>query len=131
MSKMKKIILYILFLNIFVYGGDVFIDKKTGLIWQDNDETKTVRKKWEGTKKYCQHLNLNNFKEWRLPNKVELSSLYRHKKRLQNLAESNYWAVDVKPSDSSKSFGIDFYNGNKYWFPKSIKGYVRCVRSIK
>ncbi len=157
MSKMKKIILSVLIINIFVYGSDVFIDKKAGLMWQDNEDVKTIKKPWvvnvtdsnyktknymdtsgDTAETYCKNLNLQGFTNWRLPTYSELLDLYLNKNNLKNiLYEEIYWSSSTYESTlhvkKDSAWGVSFYdNEADYSFGyKDVSEYVRCVRYNK
>lgn len=63
------------------YGEGTLIDNQDGtisdegtrLMWQQVDDGKT--RNWEAALSYCEHLNLANHADWRLPNAKELHTI--------------------------------------------------------
>ena len=45
----------------------VTLDTDTKLMWQDDADTSTVQKDWQGAKDYCSKLSLGGYHDWRLP----------------------------------------------------------------
>jgi hypothetical protein len=52
---------------------DVFIDKKTNLMWEKNGDGKEYT--WDEAKSYCENLRLLGFSNWRLPTDNEANSI--------------------------------------------------------
>jgi hypothetical protein len=118
-------------------ASDVYVDSAIGLIWQDNNDAKSVKKEWEGAKKYCVNLELNGHSDWRLPSIKELQSIvdisrYKPaiKKGFKNVNKSSgYWSSSVYVADSKLALLVNFENGHtgsNYIFLEDY--YVRCVR---
>ncbi len=120
---------------------DVWVDKETGLMWQDeayNQKEEKIFKKGKGNYNkvghseyainYCSNLVLNNFSDWRLPTFYELKIL-RSKKNNIHYVKHTYISFE-----NGKASGVSFksnkvYSSNKY--DNSYNGYIRCVRDIK
>ena len=115
---------------------EVVIDNTTGLMWQDDEDAKTVTKNWEDAKAYCQALTLGGYSDWRLPIIRELKTIVdrgRHDPAIdptfQNVVSSHYWSSTTYARETDHAWGGYFYYGSDHWHPKSNTGYVRCVRS--
>jgi len=115
--------------------GSVVVDKKLGLMWQDNSAAKSVEKKWKSAKKYCQNLTLAGHSDWRLPSYDELLSIVdydRYKSAImpsfQNVDFRDYWSSSQYVSNAKDAWRVDFRYGVTYNFSKSDESYVRCVR---
>lgn len=112
-------------------------DSATGLMWQDNNDAKTIKKDWEGAKAYCENLTLGGFSDWRLPNIYELTTLLDNTKSskpfvidgIANIDSNYYWSSTTCASFSSSAWYVYFYNGYDDWFVKTNSTYVRCVRA--
>ena len=115
-------------------SGSVVKDTKLGLIWQDNREAKTTKKKWKDAKKYCQNLSLAGYSNWRLPNYNELLTIVdydRYKPAIipsfKNVASKPYWS-NSKAMSSSNVWHVLFNHGHSYSNPTYADYFVRCVR---
>ncbi|MBL0707901.1 MAG: DUF1566 domain-containing protein [Sulfurimonas sp.] len=121
-----------------LWSLEIFVDTKTGLVWQDDVDAKTVKKEWSGAKSYCKKLTLDAKSDWRVPNIKELQSIvdisrYKPaiKKGFQNIASSFYWSSSAIVSGSSSAWIVYFYSGHTNGYDKSDKYYVRCVRGSR
>jgi len=112
------------------------IDTTTGLIWQDNNDTKTVSKTWSEAIDYCENLRLEDHSDWRLPNKKEILSIVdrsRYSPALdtdvfQHYSMSRYWSSTTYARDTSKGWNVHFGYGYSGDNVKSDSNNVRCVR---
>ena len=139
---MKKILLVTIGLSIALCASvtrdnakEVVVDSATHLMWQDNEDAKTVEKSWIEAIEYCENLTLTGFDDWRLPNIRELKSIIDLNKvdpaivdGFVNSASSNYWSSSTHKSYTSYAWGVYFYYGYDYWRNKDYSYYVRCVR---
>ena len=70
-NKIEECAMRVIFLMIisicFSLASDIFIDSKTGLMWQDNREAEYLQKDWQGAVTFCEHLQLAGYDDWRLP----------------------------------------------------------------
>ena len=69
--------------------GNYAIDEKTHLMWEDTPAVRTNLMKWEKAIEYCENLNIEGYKGWRLPNLIELRSIY------DVTVRTNSWRDDV------------------------------------
>lgn len=118
-------------------SGEVVIDTKLGLIWQDNSKAKTVKKKWKSAKKYCRNLSLRGYSDWQLPSHDELLTIVdydRYKPAImpsfKNVASDNYWLHNQHVHDIKNAWNVSFSDGSTGYniIEKSNELYVRCVR---
>ena len=130
-----RTILFIMIGISWLYAGDMVRDSATGLVWQDNEAAKSVKKSWSGAKSYCRDLTLGGHSDWRLPTIKELQSIVDIRKYdpaikngFRNVASYLYWSSSVSVSDSSEAWSVFFDSGRTNSGTKSCKGYVRCVR---
>ena len=104
-----------------------------GLMWQDNSDTKRVKRNWQGAKDYCKNLFLLGYSDWRLGNENELSGLYKYESKLKHFSSDRYWSSTMVVSSTRSARIVDFtygygYVGISYW---SSTHYVRCVRNVQ
>lgn len=115
-------------------------DSATGLEWQDDNDTKTIKRDWESAKSYCENLTLGGFNNWRLPDSEELRTLIDRKKSkepyivdgIKKINSTNgYWSS----SSGKDGWGIPrprsvFFNNGGYDHIDDEKSeFVRCVRA--
>ncbi|MCX6074114.1 MAG: DUF1566 domain-containing protein [Campylobacterales bacterium] len=129
---MKKALLSLTLITILanaemirIDNKEVVIDTDTELMWQDSNDAKTVRKKWQDSINYCENLSFAGFNDWRLPDKETLNALYPNKEYLTNVVNEAYW------SSSRGVFEVGFYDGYVLASTRNSNYYVRCVRSMK
>jgi len=111
------------------------VDNATNLMWQDNEDAKTVQKTWEDAIEYCESLTLDGYSDWRLPSAWELKSIIDYSRYdpaidsiFQNATSGSYWTSTTYISDSSTAWIVYFYYGYDFWDHKTDNYYIRCVR---
>ena len=80
--KIKKVFLIFICL-VCILNSDVIrnnakeivTDTKTNLMWQDNDDAKTLQKNWYEAIEYCKQLKIQDIEQWRLPTIQELFTI--------------------------------------------------------
>jgi len=115
---------------------EIVIDKVTGLMWQDNIDTKTIKKNRKDAKQYCRRLVFGGYDDWYLPRIKELRSIVDQKKYnpairdgFKNVQSYHYWSSSPNISSNSLTvFNIDFKNAQTYKTNREGKCNVRCVR---
>lgn len=145
---MKNIILTIIGLNCLVYGLspilklNVSVDSSTGLEWQKELNKNQKKQTWIEAINYCEELNLNNKKDWRLPNIIELTSLVDETQVdpaiINDLRNSTlfggfnyYWSSTSFSNSLDQAWFVGFHSGNQSTIGKLGVNYVRCVRLSK
>lgn len=108
---------------------EVFVDKNTKLMWQDDSDVKGVRRSWREAVGYCENLTSEGRDDWTLPNLNMLEDLYENKFLLKNISKSSYWSSSPDVTDTNNAAHVDFCNGNSDWSPKVDLFLVRCVRT--
>ncbi len=106
----------------------VTLDTDTKLMWQDDADTSTVQKDWQGAKDYCSKLSLGGYHDWRLPDRTTLKALSSKKDSLQNVASSYYWSSTPFAGNSNASWVVGFNNGSENYYDKYDNDNFRCVR---
>ena len=116
--------------------GNTFIDKDTGLMWQDNEEVKNNERNWENAISYCNNLALDGYSDWRLPNIDELLTITDDKKfnpaikaGLKNVrTDDYYWTSSLGYHNSTYICVVNFWLGRVSTNDKDGSDLVRCVR---
>ena len=120
----------------FTKSRDVITDSKTGLEWQDNNESNSTKRSWQGAIDYCESLSLNAYDDWRLPNINELKTLIDRSKEqpaivngFEYVQSDSYWSSTSIVDHENVAWFVYFYNGSVFGDPpKDDNLYVRCVR---
>jgi len=114
---------------------EIVLDKNTGLMWQDDINTKTIRKNRKDAKQYCRSLVFGGFDDWYLPRVKELKSIVDTKKYnpaikdgFVNVISGHYWTSSPNLSDIDNVINVDFKSGHSYHSNRKGKAYVRCSR---
>jgi hypothetical protein len=127
-------------------GDGTLTDSATGLMWQESygyAETGNYVT-WYDAEHYVEGLNLKQLgghTDWRLPNKLELQSLYELKHEFESRGKtfilhidpifeigygSCFWTWQTRLSGA---MGFAFDVGESFWYPQgSLSGTVRAVR---
>jgi len=127
-------------------GDGTLTDSVTGLMWQESygyAETGNYVT-WYDAEHYVEGLNLKQLgghTDWRLPNKLELQSVYELKHEFESRGRtyvlhidpmfeigygSCFWTWQTRLS-GAMGFGFDI--GESFWYPQgSLSGTVRAVR---
>ncbi len=114
--------------------NEIVTDNATGLIWQDNEEAKTITKTWEEAKTYCENFSLSEI--WRLPTIKELQTLPDLGKFdpaidsvFKNVISDAYWSSTTGAFNDIYAWFVGFSEGASLHYTKSGNNYnVRCVR---
>jgi hypothetical protein len=113
-------------------GGTVY-DTKTKLTWQQAVPPGTYT--WAGAKTYCAGLNLGGT-GWRLPTAKELQTIVDDSETSPAIDTTAFpwppagwfWSSSPAAYESSKAWGVNFYDGFTNNVDVSVPGSVRCVR---
>ena len=114
---------------------EVVVDKSTNLMWQDDNNAKSVTKTWVEAINYCENLNFAGYSDWRLPNINELDSIVDYTKHnpaisseFSNVDLGYYWSSSSIAGYSDHAWYVYFGYGYDNGFFKFYSNYVRCVR---
>ena len=112
---------------------EIIIDNITKLMWQDNIQTQSNKRKW--TKEYCQRLTLGNYHDWKLPNKKELLSIVNYNKYspstyeiFEHIKSDFYWSSTINIHNKHSMWAVSFDDGSTTFHPKESRNALRCVR---
>lgn len=105
-------------------------DRDTELVWQldyQNDMT------YEDAIEYCSDLELGRFRDWRLPNEVELRTLVDLGKKnpssaFPNMPNEWFWTSTQSISEDRLARFVRFDQGDILLADKENRYSVRCVR---
>lgn len=146
---MKFVLLFFLFFHFLLQAGyikdsnrDVIIDLSTSLIWQDSNDTSSVKRSFEDAVSYCENLDFADYSDWRLPNFNELYLLADRTKANPAISQEFeyvgainlqdfYWSSTTSAQSSTTAWALYFHYGSGVQKEKSELGYVRCVRGGK
>lgn len=112
-------------------------DPNTGLMWQK--ETAPEKYTWQEALEYAEELELNDYSDWRLPNRNELQSLVDYKKFgsavdeiLDDFTECDwYWSSTTNVTSNNRAWSINFTGGWIGERGKSQELFVRAVRTVQ
>ena len=131
---------------------EVVTDNATGLMWQDDEKTKTIFKRWvtqanydagnyndtsgDTATSYCSNLTLGGYTDWRLPTQTELEGIVDSNRTSPSLdvtfvnsASGRYWSSTTVDYNHKLARGVYFNNGSSGKSLKRYKSFVRCVRA--
>ena len=116
----------------------VVIDNITKLMWQDDNEVKTVIKTWEDAKIYCNNLSLSGFTDWYLPTIEEFMSISDKSRNTPSINEifinvsnySSYWSSTTNIVNNARAWYFTYSLDNSNTDDKQSNYYIRCVREI-
>jgi len=133
-----KNVLFLLASVSLLTAGEMAIDSRTGLTWQDNRFVESESVTYAQAEKLCKELRLGNHNDWRIPTIRELHSIVDYKKYDPAILDgfsigvSNYyWSSTQYMGDPDKVWGINFKDGVVDANGKAYDRRVRCVRTTK
>jgi hypothetical protein len=121
-------------------------DSFTGLIWQEGFAYRETGNyiSWYDANDYVEELNkkkLGEFSDWRLPNKLEIQTLYEIAHPFESRGKTFTLHIDpifefsygscfwTSRTRLSAALGFEFDAGDTHWYPQSSSsGTVRAVR---
>ncbi len=122
-------------------------DSRTGLMWQESYAYVETGNNisWYDAQEYVEKLNqqkLGGYSDWRLPNRLEIQSLYEISRPFQSRGKTFILHIDpvfefsygscfwTSKTRLSAALGFEFDVGDIHWYPKgSMKATVRAVRN--
>lgn len=117
-------------------GDGTVTDTVTGLMWQEQDDSE--ERSYLDALAYCTDLGLGGQEDWRLPNVVELQTLFQqsssgnHEEAFVNARAERYWSIDeffsTREPNRRFAYTYDFQNAHATTYYQEYKYYVRAVR---
>lgn len=116
-------------------GDETVTDNNTLLVWQQSDDSS--QRTWDDAVSYCQNLELGAYTDWRLPFIKELQSIADYESTTPAIdstyftnttSNGDYWSSTTNADDNADAWCVFSYDGSVSYDPKSLTGYVRCVR---
>lgn len=120
----------------WVTQGDVVIDRKTDLMWQNNSDNKAKDRVWLSAVEYCEQLGLGGFEDWRLPNINELYSLIEREfvgttfpEEMTQMRQRPHWS-STSIGQNTAFYTVNFENTKAELEFDNIndRADIRCVR---
>jgi len=116
---------------------NVVLDKKNAIYWQDTLFSQKSSEDWDDAIAYCEQLDLDGMKKWRLPTFKELLYIvdYTHSDPaiqpvFEYVNQGTYWTSIDFSATKSRAWTIDFRTGKTYYSYKTTNHSVRCVKDI-
>lgn len=119
-------------------GDGLVTDKTTGLVWAQQIEPGTFT--WAEAKARCAASRRGGFTDWRLPTRIELTSLVDFAKGsvpaidtsvFLGSTSSPAWSISPYANFPSQGWFVDFSKGNTWYGNASDVYQARCVRGGK
>lgn len=109
----------------YIHNADQTVtDAMSGLVWSYDGNPGGTTKTWQGALDYIKSLNDSSYlghRDWRLPNILELASMFYQPERylgtaynnfgFSNVNDANYWSATSYPGDATKAWFMDFADG--------------------
>ena len=121
--------------NRFKPQGNMIVDQKTGLMWQDTRSARNIHKEWRSAQKYCRDLTLDGYSDWRLPTYDTLLDIMAYTKNgsrinpaFKNRTVGVYWTNSPSITSAQYAWGINFDKNAAVHVDKLNMYHVRCVR---
>ena len=117
---------------------DVVYDTTTSLLWQDASINKKAVVTFTEATNYCKYLEIEEYKDFRLPTLTELQTLINYKKYKPaildgfNYVESTtYWTTTPFADSEDEYWIIDFEKGARNAKSMYYDRHFRCVQKLK
>ncbi|CAA6827080.1 MAG: Unknown protein [uncultured Sulfurovum sp.] len=115
---------------------DVKVDSKTNLMWQDDRNSKYIKKNWKDAVTLCSQLRLSGYDDWKLPTIKELETIIdlsedqnAMKRRFKHIGGSGYYWSSDEGDNKEFAWMMNFKRGYEYINYKTYERFVRCVRN--
>lgn len=117
-------------------GNDTVTDNLTGLIWE-RSPSRTART-WDDAVAYANDLTIDEYSDWRLPNKNELRSLINYgrgnianwlgQQGFSNVQDNIYWSSTTYAPGTGNAWVVNMEMGHVVYYDKISSHYVWAVR---
>jgi len=120
------------------HGNDTVLDTNTKLMWAAKDNGSDIS--WMGAKSYCENYQAGGYKNWRMPTKDELASLYDAQKTRPAPCAGNFnihvttdlikttcfaaWSSETRDTDAAH---FNFVYGKEFWYLQSHTYGIRAL----
>ncbi|MDD2830216.1 MAG: DUF1566 domain-containing protein [Sulfuricurvum sp.] len=106
------------------------------IMWQDNNDTISIKKNYNNAINYCKELTLNGYNDWNLPDKELLFALFFGQTGLKNISNTPYWTSSENDANQGWQISFDYSGGtsrqkNMAVTHKDEQLNVRCYRKIR
>lgn len=109
------------------YPQNIFLDEKNKLLWENDSNVGTLLSPRKALQ-YCQRLNKNGIKKWRLPTKNELIYLHKKRPKYASLTEHNFYSSTK--ATTNWNYVVSPW-GEAFKAASMLSYYVRCVKDFK
>ena len=116
----------------------VVTDSATQMMWQDNDDTTSIRLSWEKSLSHCEAYEFGGYTDWRLPTKQELLTIVDGTKKdikinaaFKNISSYVYWSSSKPKGGLPLAWRVDFDDAKAHWGARKFAFLVRCVRDAE
>ena len=108
----------------------ITLDTETGLMWQDDSDSKELKLNLVQAQEYCKNLRLGGFSDWEIPNTKVLLDLAKKtgddcKEELRNYIAHNYVTSLVHVNTRKVVSFLHKYSKTSY---QNSSTHIRCVR---
>ena len=115
---------------------DTVVDKLTGLMWQDNIDSKGRQDNLYNAQTYCSSLSLLGYSDWKLPTQSQFKTILAKNKsaiksEFKMFASDVYWAPLAKLNPFGTEHTMNWKDGDIGRYQKRNHHHVRCVRKVK
>ena len=123
-------------------SGNYVIDDTNKLMWQDTKDNTKFLFTQDQAIEYCEKLNINGFRDWKLPSVDNYKTIINLKrvrsqlminKAFKYVKRSDYWSRDRTWIRNFGAYGyyVFFKSGTVYYQNRTYPKYARCVRKLK
>lgn len=118
-----------------ICGDNVVLDKTTGLMWAQAEEPGTFTQ--ANAKTRCTSSRRAGFSDWRLPTRIELTSLVDRSRATSPTLDPTafpgasigpFWSSTVYALSTNNAWYVSFGHGYTYYTAWSVAYGARCVR---
>ena len=116
---------------------DVIFDTTTSLVWQDAPINKDALVTYKEAQNYCKFLNIEKYKDFRLPTMRELQTLVDYNNYnpailngFKYVESTTYWTTTAFADDENEFWTVGFEKGSRSVKAKYYDRHFRCVQKL-
>jgi len=116
---------------------DVILDTTTSLAWQDAPINKDALVTYKEAQNYCKFLNIEKYKDFRLPTMRELQTLVDYNNYdpailngFKYVESTTYWTTTAFADDENEFWTVGFEKGSRSVKAKYYDRHFRCVQKL-